>query len=179
MKFTMDFSSSWVSFYCGHGCLWMRRGREGAGFSIINHRVSPPLFSEREGFRQYRHLGPFCLRRLEAVKPKGIGISQIERRHPAMLIRIRGDRITMQTDAAAQEVALRRSLRERIRERRARRRITGEDLARRTQKLFGWRLVLFWLVAVALAWGCVLVVLVGVVRIIVDVVAILAGGGAS
>lgn len=96
-----------------------------------------------------------------------------------MLIRIRGDRITTQTDADAWEAALRRTLRERIRERRTRRRITGEDLAQRTQKLFGWRLVLFWLVAVALAWGCVLVVLVGVVRIIVDVVAILAGGGAS
>ena len=34
----------------------------GRGLSFEDHRVRPPLFSERMGYAVFWHLGPFCLR---------------------------------------------------------------------------------------------------------------------
>ncbi len=42
------------------GSVFLQIGRFYVG--VLNHRYCPMLFSERNGFRKYRHVGNFCFR---------------------------------------------------------------------------------------------------------------------
>ena len=60
----------------GQWALWFGPGWYGVRvpgwqFDVKNHRLHRPLFSERYGYgkRDYRHIGPFCLRFGRLAKP--------------------------------------------------------------------------------------------------------------
>jgi hypothetical protein len=48
------------------GMFWIRI--LGRGFSIVDHRLHKPLFTERNGYKAYIHIGPYCFKYLEKVK---------------------------------------------------------------------------------------------------------------
>jgi hypothetical protein len=54
-------------FYIGvtAGAIWFRWN--GAGWILYDHRIQPPVFSEREGYTRCWHLGPYGVQRLMRV----------------------------------------------------------------------------------------------------------------
>lgn len=49
-----------IKWYASRGCAWFRVF--GFGLACTNHRVNPPLFSERYGYRKRLHIGHLCFK---------------------------------------------------------------------------------------------------------------------
>lgn len=52
----------------GHRMGWVRLFATGWGLHVQDHRITPPLFSERNGYTRGLHLGSWCFKVLRPYR---------------------------------------------------------------------------------------------------------------